>query len=156
MIETLRQIKKEDIYFFYELANDPEVRKNSFSVRPILWEEHEKWFYKKLQAGGVYLYLIDETPVGQIRFDIEEKTARISYTVAAAYRGKGYGSKMLRLAEQRFQEDYPQITQLTAQVKVENEASQKIFIKNGFMPVYIEYVKMSKNGNWGGGLTSNE
>ena len=111
MIETLRQIKKEDIYFFYELANDPEVRKNSFSVRPILWEEHEKWFYKKLQAGGVYLYLIDETPVGQIRFDIEEKTARISYTVAAAYRGKGYGSKMLRLAEQRFQEDYPQITQ---------------------------------------------
>jgi hypothetical protein len=43
-----RRAKKEDCELIYKWANDPEVRKNSFSGAAITVENHQKWFESKL------------------------------------------------------------------------------------------------------------
>ncbi|MBI4644486.1 MAG: UDP-2,4-diacetamido-2,4,6-trideoxy-beta-L-altropyranose hydrolase, partial [Deltaproteobacteria bacterium] len=54
---TLRAAVKDDCRMLWEWANDPEVRKNSFSSDPIPWEQHVSWFESKLRDPG-YLFFI--------------------------------------------------------------------------------------------------
>ena len=45
----LREAKWEDMEQLFLWANDKEVRKNSFSMEPISYEEHQEWYEKKLE-----------------------------------------------------------------------------------------------------------
>ncbi|MDE7183906.1 MAG: GNAT family N-acetyltransferase, partial [Lachnospiraceae bacterium] len=84
--------------------------------------------------------------VGQIRLTVEEGEALIDYSVAPAYRGKGYGAELLRLLCQQLDIDkITSVTKLIGQVKYQNQASAKVFEKSGFrktmLPAYIQYEK---------------
>lgn len=139
--EYLRPVTENDIWLLYEWANDPSVRRNSFNTNPITKEEHQSWFQKKLDSNLDHLYIygiIDEKSrkkeIGQIRIAEEnsEGRAEISYSIAAPYRGKGYGKRMVLLLEDTVRRNYPAILILTARVKENNEASQHVFIACGF------------------------
>jgi UDP-2,4-diacetamido-2,4,6-trideoxy-beta-L-altropyranose hydrolase len=130
----LRRARPKDCELLYTWVNDPEVRANSFSSEVISRERHEEWFRKKLADSNAILYLVidpDESPIGQVRYDVEGSRALISISLGAGFRGKGYGGKCLSLAvEELFRST--SATVIDAYVKPANETSLQMFLKAGF------------------------
>lgn len=157
----LREAVKEDMELLYEWANDLEVRRNAFHTEQIAYDTHKTWFENVLKDSDILQYiLIDENrkemdenicgteEIGQIRLSLDKEKALISYSIAKNRRGKGYGSKMVSMVEEKIRETKKGITICVAQVKYENIASAKVFQKCGYTeyrkPQYIEYVKELK------------
>lgn len=142
----LKKVTRNDMDLLYEWANDAAVRQNAFHTEPIPYENHVKWFAKMLQDASVHQYILyrEEMPVGQIRLNVEGNEALIDYSISAKYRGKGYGSALLRMIKQQIVTDkIPGVMKLTGQVKYENTASAQAFETCGFskreMAEYIQY-----------------
>ena len=130
----LRAVKEEDCKLLWELANDPEVRAASFSSKLIPWEEHVNWFRSK-QSDTSCLFLlalneIDE-PIGQVRFDLDGSRAVVSVSLRKEFRGKGYGSELIKIASQRLFET-SDVNSIVAYVKLANKASVHAFVNAGF------------------------
>lgn len=127
----LRKVTKKDKDLLFQWANDSECRKNSLNTSEITYQEHCIWFDKKLSDENylMYLYLVEGEPAGQIRIEIEDEIGVISYSVAREYRGKGYGSRMISMVEDKVR---GKLRCLHAVVKKENTASQNIFKKSGY------------------------
>lgn len=125
----LRKAQADDLELLYQWANDPDVRKNSFQQHFIPFEEHKKWFFSKLESidTDIYIYCSDSCPIGQIRFDYEEDTARLSYSIEKRFRGQGHAPAMLRLAEHELKQNKAAILKISAEVKQDNTASIKKF-----------------------------
>lgn len=134
MGEYLREASEADLDLLFDWANDPEVRKNSFSTAQISYEEHQKWFKKLMQdkARKQYIYLVDEIPAGQIRIEKTGDSAEVSYSICAEQRGKGHGRKMLDLLARQLLKEEPELSKLTAKVKEGNLASERAFLDNGY------------------------
>ncbi|MBR0343401.1 MAG: GNAT family N-acetyltransferase [Oscillospiraceae bacterium] len=137
----LRKATPADIDLIYEWANDPVVRSASFNTAPIPYEDHKKWYDGVMRRDDVQLFVLmdDESPAGQIRLNIDGDEAEISYSISAAFRGKGYGRKMLRLMTETIRSDYREINTLIAKVKPENAASKALFEGEGYETEYICY-----------------
>lgn len=142
-MEYLRKVTVEDMDLLYRWANDSTVRNNAFSTEPISYENHQKWFTERMEDPDtvMFLLMVEEEPVGQIRVTLVGERALIDYSVAEEYRGKGYGKRMLALLEAVMKEFYPEIKCLVAQVKAGNDPSRNVFLKNDFQEHYVEYVK---------------
>jgi len=144
----LRQATPEDLLTYYNWANDETVRKNSFSPKPIDLETHKNWFQQKLNNPDTLLYILEtsENPVGQIRFDVEDKIAHISYLIDYNYRGQGLGKLIIQLGMKQFFKDNSRKVNFQAAVKPENLVSHKIFKNIGFdKVVHKQTNKQSKN-----------
>ena len=72
----MRRVTPEDCALLFEWANDPVVRRNSFSSAKISWEEHTAWFeaMQKRTDCGQYIYLCEEEPVGQARITVSGRS----------------------------------------------------------------------------------
>lgn len=120
----------------FNWANDPVVRQNSHSIEPIEISSHYKWFKKKLSEKNCRFFIVELSgePVGQVRFDINDRVATINYSIGQQFRGQGLGKELLRLAMQSLQSEQSN-SQLIfkAEVKVSNPASIKVFQKLGFI-----------------------
>ncbi len=85
--------------------------------------------------------------IGQIRISVEENNnCIISFSIDKTYRQKGFGKIILHLAEQKLKEVFKNF-KLVAFLKLNNIASQKAFIANGYTeenlnPNSIEYNKI--------------
>lgn len=128
---VLRCALESDCDLLYHWANDPETRKNSLNTEKIPYENHCQWFAGKLQDNkcDIFICEYEEEPVGQIRLDYQDHIAVISYSIAKDFRGRGFGSEMLFLAEGQVKD---KTTRLMGVVKTENIASQRAFEKNGY------------------------
>ncbi len=142
----LRSVCQSDMDLLFAWANDDAVRKNAFHTEKIPYENHVKWFSKVLLDESVYQYILceGECPIGQIRLNVENGAALIDYSICAAKRGKGYGSKLLQLIQQQVISDkISGVTKLAGQVKYENTASARAFERCGFIrtekPEYIQF-----------------
>lgn len=133
----LRRADREDVELFFKWVNEPAVRENSFNTEPIPWESHQKWFEKVLANDGVRIYVLmqENLPVGQVRLVFEDSKWQISYSIAPAYRGQGYGKIILQLAENELIKDGHAGATLFAEVKANNIASQRIFTRLGYREV---------------------
>ena len=133
----LRRADREDVELFFRWVNEPAVRANSFSTEPIPWESHQKWFEKALADDGVRIYVLmqDNIPVGQVRLVFEDSKWQISYSIASAYRGQGYGKILLQLVENELIKMGHVGDTLFAEVKTDNIASQRIFTRLGYREV---------------------
>lgn len=131
---SLRPAGPEDIDLLYRWANDPVTRQNGFHTEQISYEEHRAWYAGVMQDDSTLLYICleDHKPVGQIRLRIEEGQALISYSVDPENRGRGVGTSLLGLAEERLKGEYPEGGLLVGEVKYENTASLRAFEKNGY------------------------
>jgi RimJ/RimL family protein N-acetyltransferase len=110
------------------------VRAVSFSSEPIPWEQHLKWFGTKLRDPNCVFYIAvneDETPIGQVRYDVSDGQAVISISLDARFRGKRYGPTMIALASQELYQT-SQVRLIHSYVKTGNEASVEAFLKAGF------------------------
>ena len=124
----------DDMLDLFELANDPEVRKNSFNQEKIDIETHEKWFNNRVDNDD-FLLLVARNGVnfiGSIRFekDIDNKFI-ISIQIHKNFRGKGLGKKLLQNAIKKLfnQKENPIII---AKIKSNNLSSIKIFSDSNF------------------------
>lgn len=134
-----KQFTVDDIDMVYDWSNDPLVRQNSFSQEFISYEEHKNWILKYLKADNnqhrLFILYNNNNAVGLVRLDFCSafEEWRISYLVAAEFRGKGLSKDILKSALLKFTIDRPDITNLYAEVKYGNKASQKTFSRIGFL-----------------------
>lgn len=132
---TIRRANLNDITKYYEWINDPNVREYSYNSLPVTWEQHEKWFKNKIVDPSFTFFILnnlDNQSVGQVRFEyLHENNFLISISVASEFRGKGYGTKILKQSCDYFTSEYEFVT-IHAYIKVENINSKVIFEKAGF------------------------
>ena len=135
-----RLANAEDADLLFSWVNDFKVRKNSFSSDEITYQEHIEWFSKTItdETVSIYMYCLDEQPIGQVRLKYENNSVLISYSVAQKYRGMGFGNLIIHDIEWKIAEKYPNTHNLIAKVKSENIASQKIFDDNNYSIVSSE------------------
>ena len=137
----LRKVEKNDMDLLFKWANDPVVRSNSFNTEPIPYENHVKWFNKMMEDPTVLQFVLmdEDTPVGQIRLNIDVDEAEIAYSIGSEYRGKGYGYRILQLVAEDIKSNHSEIKRLVAKVKPENKASNTLFVKEGYSMDYSCY-----------------
>lgn len=130
----LRPVTGEDAKQLFEWTNEAETRKNSFSSEPVLWENHIQWLEKKLADENClfFILMLKDSAVGTVRLDIEEEshTGTVSYSIDKQFRGMGFGGQILTLVEEKAKE--AGLSYLVGEVKVENKASGKCFLKNKY------------------------
>ena len=137
----LREATMQDMDLIYKWANDPVVRINSFNSDPIQYDTHVKWYNRVMSDESVLQYILmdDDTPIGQIRLNIDGSEAEIGYSIASDYRGKGYGHIVLQLVAKEMKANHPDIGCLVAKVKPENIVSSKLFEHEGYEIKYYCY-----------------
>lgn len=142
----IRKVKPEDVDILFQWANDPTTRNNAFNTAQIPYENHLKWFEKTLNDPDriQLVFISGDVPVGQFRVDIEERIGEVDYSVAPAFRGKGYGSEMCKKAVE-YIKSTGLVDRLIAKVKTENTVSKKCFMKSGFSSAFEQF-EMSLEG----------
>lgn len=124
----LKKASKADCDLLFKWANDKEVRENSFTKDEIKYDDHIKWLEDKLNCctSDIFIFYLDNEPIGQVRIDIENNEAVISYSIDKDYRGNGLSTKMLAQLEVNIESN---INKLIGYVKFNNVTSQKVFEK---------------------------
>jgi len=118
--------KKDYWEFIRQLKNDPIARKNSGHAHIISVSEHEN--YMNSYGHQYYICLDESRPIGYVGHNA---TNYISVAVISSYRGKGVGKFMLNYIKER-----PPLTSAKAVVRMDNEASIKLFESCGFTKKY--------------------
>ncbi len=129
-----------DLNLVFSLSNDPLVRANSFNPNKIEYSDHCNWFSKTLSAKNTLFFLVfaDEAEkqfVGQIRFNRKTKTSTeciIFFSITKEFRGKHIACDFIKLGIEELKKNWHTVETVTAEVKDENIASNKLFIKEGF------------------------
>ncbi|MCR5177212.1 MAG: GNAT family N-acetyltransferase [Anaerovibrio sp.] len=129
----LRVADENDKLLLFEWSNDPEVRKNSFNTDSISLPEHEQWLKNALADGNTLIYILMEKdiPVGQVRL-VHGDCWQVNYSIAAGCRGKGYGKRIIHMAENELIQAGHAKERLYAEVRPDNVASQRIFLGLGY------------------------
>jgi UDP-2,4-diacetamido-2,4,6-trideoxy-beta-L-altropyranose hydrolase len=143
----LQRSVQADSKLLWEWANDPEVRRLSFSSDPIPWEIHQQWYTRKLRdpnSAGWIGFDTEDRPIGLVRFDRRSDGGlHIGVSVAAEFRGRGYGRELIRQGLRRVSSLFPGQT-AHAWIKTENVTSIRAFEQAGFELVGEESVNGSK------------
>lgn len=139
----LRKAEMKDMFDIYELSNDLDVRKNSFSPDKIELENHRIWFLSKLKSENCFFLVaeIDNSFIGQVRFDINDSEAIISISIMKQYRGLGLGKLITQRALKLFLLENPCILYVKAYVKKGNMHSARLFESTGFQFVKETTIK---------------
>ncbi|WP_162920289.1 GNAT family N-acetyltransferase [Clostridium fermenticellae] len=127
----LRKAVLEDCDLLFNWANDKIVRQNSFNQKGILYENHVKWFNKMMNFDRCSIFILcsKNVSLGQVRIEIENKTAVISYSIDKKYRGKHLAIEMLNLLEKNVGNSKVDVNKLVGYVKLDNYISQRVFEK---------------------------
>jgi len=138
----LRNIEPADINDLFEWRNHPDVRKNSFNTNAISYDEHKTWFREKVkdQKCVMYMAYCAGGKIGLIRFEDGEERIKTSVMLNPDYWGKGFGSKLIRLATEKFVRENKPDKPIIAEIKKDNVASIKAFKKAGFKESHVTYI----------------
>ena len=136
----LRPADTFDMEMLLEWANEKHARLNSFNTEIIQKEVHIKWLDNILNSKTTKLFIMmqDDTPVGEIRLEIQGNTGKLSYLIAHDHRGTGLGRKIISLLEDWIAESYNQEIILQGFVKKSNLVSAHIFEVSGYEKNEIE------------------
>jgi RimJ/RimL family protein N-acetyltransferase len=134
---TLREAGLRDAEVLWQWANDAETRRAAWDRAPIPWEDHLQWLGRTLASPAARTWIgVTENGelAGSIRFDTidEWRTARLSYVVAPALRGKGYGRQLVETGVAAIRLEKPEST-IVAEVRRGNEASLRVFRRLGWI-----------------------
>ncbi|PKM94928.1 MAG: GNAT family N-acetyltransferase [Firmicutes bacterium HGW-Firmicutes-1] len=136
-LEFKKAHTNQDCLLLYKWVNDPLTRKNAFNTEFISFEEHNKWFRSKMNDPNTVIYICVEkeemkVQIGQVRLDFTNHVGIIDYYVDSQFRGKGFGSEMLKLLPDQLIKDEFVFSELIGKVKNSNVASEKAFLKAGY------------------------
>jgi len=139
----LRRVLETDCHLLWDWANEPAVRASALSSKPIPWDEHVEWFHGKLQDPNCLMFIAlddHDTPVGQIRFDVENHQAAVDVSIEKRRRGAGYGSQIIRIATDEIFRTTG-VRAVHAFVKSDNQESIGAFEKANFRRLWVETVR---------------
>lgn len=132
---NFRRSTIDDLELYFEWANDPEVRQQSYNSAPINLDTHKKWYQAVLNNDLYYLYIFENhnhEKVGQVRIQKQDnREALIGISIGSPHRGKGYAKEMLLLATDSFFIDNKEFL-INAYIKEINLNSKFSFEKAGF------------------------
>jgi RimJ/RimL family protein N-acetyltransferase len=134
---SLRLARESDCRLLYEWAADPVARAASFHAAAISWEGHARWFAERLEDQQSVLYIgenVSGTPVGLVRFQINDESAMLSVNVSPEFRGQGWGRELIAFSRCTLIRGRS-VQKIHALVKPENQASQRLFEASGFLLV---------------------
>ena len=136
----VREAKLEDSDQYFVWANNPEVRKNSFSHDPISKDSHAKWFSKRISASDSRLLVVADfegNDLGQVRFDFDEQKQGwiVDFSIDSSCRGGGYGTTALLEALFWIRQRHQGRLLILAYVLDMNPASKSIFNGLGFKQI---------------------
>lgn len=131
---SFRSVLENDCEIIWKWANDSETRAVSFCSEFIPWDKHIHWFMKRIKDPRCFFYLVINKmgiPIGQLRIEKNEEEFVISVSIDKMFRGRGYGSIVLRRGSEMFfnffEEEF-----ISAYIKKDNEASKYAFVKAGY------------------------
>jgi UDP-2,4-diacetamido-2,4,6-trideoxy-beta-L-altropyranose hydrolase len=143
---SLRSFAASDSRILWELNNDRSARAVSFNSHDITREEHERWISQRLEDPGFVQFIAMDAAgdtLGQIRFEISDAEATVSFTIETAHRGFGYGGILIKKGcEQLLQ--MRKVDSVHAYVKPDNKASIRCFYFAGFAAVGETWIKDQK------------
>ncbi len=124
-------------------ANDPATRSASFNGGAIAAADHHQWFHRRLAEPGTWLLVAVDSqglPLGYVRFEEQPRTNNspqellISLALEPAVRGQGRARPILEAAITHLSQRRPGPFELIAEVKPNNQPSQRLFLSCGFQP----------------------
>jgi UDP-2,4-diacetamido-2,4,6-trideoxy-beta-L-altropyranose hydrolase len=131
----LRRARDGDCRMLWEWASDASVRAAAFSSAPIPWEDHVKWFARKLCDPNCFIFIgldNENLPIGQVRFDMQSQhEAEIDVSINKSSRGAGYGSLLIDMAVKELFE-ITRVQFVHAFIKLDNSGSISAFRKANF------------------------
>ncbi|GAB2562919.1 GNAT family N-acetyltransferase [Spirosoma areae] len=136
---TYRTAQPADARLYFEWANDPETRHQSFHSDLISLETHTAWFTRKIADPNSLLLLFSNEagqPVGQVRFerapiaDMPDEII-IGIAVDAKHRGQGLAAQLIQLGCASCRKRWGVVT-IHAYIKPDNQASVRAFEQAGF------------------------
>jgi UDP-2,4-diacetamido-2,4,6-trideoxy-beta-L-altropyranose hydrolase len=133
----LRPVGAQDMRLLFDWRNLDLIISLSSSQRAVTWEEHTAWFSGIVGSERCLLYIIllGETPIGQVRFDLDsDQRAIVSIYLLPGFHGKGFGTTALRNACEKLHADRPDAREILAQIRANNTRSILSFNKAGFKP----------------------
>jgi len=132
---VLRPAALADVTALWNLANQPEVRRNSFSPEPIPFAGHVRWFAARLAspASRIQVLVRNGRLLGQIRHDRrpDGSAAEIDIAVAPAGRGQGLGRRLITETARAACRELA-VSVLHATVFADNFPSLELFRRCGF------------------------
>ena len=139
----MKVASKDDAKSLFKWRNHLSIRKVSKNSRPILWEDHKKWFDAVLADENRHLLIgfIDKIQFGVVRFDIKNDMAEVSIYLVPKSESKGQGKNLLLASESWLRKNHPEIKKINAIVLNENEASKKLFSSSNYSVSMISYQK---------------
>jgi spore coat polysaccharide biosynthesis protein SpsF len=134
----IRKASIKDAIFFYELRNEKSARNNFFNKKNIKYNDHLKWYKKKIKKkNAIFLVALinNSEKIGTVRYETEKIFTNISINISKKFRNLGYGSKIIKNSEKFLKKKII----IISRIKNNNKASIKIFTKNNY--------KVIKNNN---------
>lgn len=130
----LKNLNNKDMVDLFNWRNNPEVRKNFFNSHKITWDEHKDWFEKITNeiTASVYVAFQGKEKVGTIRYEDKGNFISVSVMLNPAFIGKGLGPQIIILGTEKFIKERKPSKRIVAEIKKENRASIKAFIKAGY------------------------
>ena len=148
MIKIIEVEKNDnDAKLIMDWRNDIETRNNSYNNNLFTWDNFKNIFYDKYFLHTIPpLFALYENKkicfIGcrdtNIKYDVE-----ISINLDPQYRNKKLSSKIIESIISYIKKNYPLINNIISEIKVDNIASNKIFLKNNFK--YISTNKIKNN-----------
>jgi RimJ/RimL family protein N-acetyltransferase len=132
----IQKITQKDSLDIWLWRNDKKSIFFSKNKKKITLDAHSKWFEKNLKNKKIKFYigyLIKKNAgqkVGVVRFNIKRKYALVSINLNPVMRGKSLSYILLAAVIKKFLK-FKKI-KLIAEIKKNNFASIKCFLKNGF------------------------
>lgn len=131
-----RRAKAEDEALLLSWANDKVTRQNAFSPAPISEESHQEWFRARLRkTEGCRIYIVETPagePIGQVRFERQERAWEVHYSLSPSFRGRGLGRQLLDAGLTGLRAEQMQGDLIFGRVKSDNHRSRKVFEALGF------------------------
>ena len=141
---ALRSARAEDKDLYFDWVNDPEVRRNALQSASVAWSTRDRWFEEcLLRDPNTTLWVMitpQGLPVGQVRVVREDGEAVLDYSLDLAFRGRGWGRRLLELAVTAWMEQ-GQDAPLVGSVLPANVASQRAFLRAGCVEAETDSVR---------------
>jgi|CXWL01.1.fsa_nt_gi RimJ/RimL family protein N-acetyltransferase len=132
----LRKCTKNDWDFILSMRN--KFYKDSFYIQKKPLKKKSHYEYMKRQTGNIHFHnwiaMYQNKRVGYASIENNE----VSVMVDSKFQGKKLGSNIIRLVDKKAK--YLGL-KLVANIRITNDASKKIFEKNGYTPVMVLYEK---------------
>jgi RimJ/RimL family protein N-acetyltransferase len=125
----LREATALDMKFFFDLRNDPESVRFSYTKRGPSWDEHQAWWFKT--DDYCFVAMDGQTKLGYVRLTpLDDSTCEVHFAIVSEKRGKGWSTFLLSAG--RDEAENLGFKHIIARVDAPNTPSIRAFLLEGY------------------------